>query len=34
VGFDRGRLPEAVPWRPLPWDRLQAALDFDKDGRG
>jgi hypothetical protein len=34
VGFDRGRLPEAVPWRPLPWDRLQAALAFDKDGRG
>jgi hypothetical protein len=34
VGLDRGRLPEAVPWKPLAWDRLQAALAFDKGGRG
>jgi hypothetical protein len=34
AGLDRGRLPEAVPWKPLAWDRLQAALAFDKGGRG
>ena len=33
-GLERGRLPEAVPWKPLAWDRLQTALAFDKGGRG
>jgi hypothetical protein len=33
AGFDQGRLPEAVPWRPLAWGRLQAALAFARDGR-
>jgi hypothetical protein len=32
-GFDRrsrpegGRLPDAVPWLPMPWDALHAALE-------
>ena len=34
VGLDRGRLPEAVPWKPVAWDRVKAALAFDKGGRG
>jgi hypothetical protein len=33
AGFDRGRLPEAVPWRPQAWDNLQTALAFARDGR-
>jgi hypothetical protein len=33
AGLDPGRLPEAVPWRPLAWDNLQAALAFARDGR-
>ena len=30
---DRGRLPEALPWLPLPWDSLQAALAGNRPGR-
>jgi hypothetical protein len=25
-GRAAGRLPEAVPWKPMPWDDLRAAL--------
>jgi len=28
-----GTLPDAVPWRPLPWDGLQALLGTDEGGR-
>jgi hypothetical protein len=31
---DRGRLPEALPWLPLPWDSLQVALEGNRPSRG
>jgi hypothetical protein len=29
-GPEPGRLPDAVPWRPLAWERLHAALAFER----